>query len=126
LDVASAGDNINIYFNNGNDTVCQVAFLQPYGPVVQNNGASYYPRHSIDNVQGRPNVFNYTVENGFVNITAGADTNNINVTLNENFRANITAYSYFGDITIHLPAGANPIQLSNLKSQVGTVKILNS
>lgn len=125
LDVASAEDNINIYFNNDSATVCQIVFLQPYGPVVQNNGAAYYPRYSSDNVNGPSNVFNYTVNNEVVYVTAGADLNDIVVTLNENFRANITAYSYFGDITVHLPAGINPIQSSNLKSQVGSVKVIN-
>lgn len=126
LDVASAGDSINIYFNNDSANVCKIVFLQPYGPVVQNNGVSYYPRHSEDNNNGPSNVFNYTVNKEVVNVTAGADLNNIDVTLNENFRANITAYSYFGDITVHLPSGVNPIQFSNLKSQVGNVKVINS
>ncbi len=127
LAVGSVDGDINIYFTNNNSQVSHTVFLQQYGPVPRNGGVNYYPRFGGN--EGEPqepnNTYSYGIENGFVGISAWTFSNNIDITVNQNFKVNLTSTVTFGNIVVHLPPGVNPIQHSNLQSRYGNTKTVN-
>ncbi len=127
LAIGSNDGDINIYFTNNNSQVSHTVFLQQYGPVSRNGGVNYYPRFGGN--EGEPqepnNTYSYGIENGFVGISAWTFSNNIDITVNQNFKVNLTSTATFGNIVVHLPPGVNPIQHSNLQSRYGNTKTIN-
>ena len=124
LAVKSVAGDIKFYFTNDDTQICHIAFVKEYGPIVSSRGGEY---HSQSNYDSEPaTVFNYTVENGQVNITASSYTVLVNITVNQNLKYNLNFYTYFGDIIIDAPPGVNNIQSMNLTSQIGEVKITNT
>jgi hypothetical protein len=126
LAVKSVAGDIKLYFTNGDTQICHIAFVKEYGPIFSSRGAEY---HSQSNYDSEPATgFNYTIDNGEVNITASSYTVLVNITVNQNLKLNFNFYTYFGDITVETPPTVNSIQTMNLTSQLGAVmlKITNT
>ncbi len=127
LAVGSVDGDINIYFASNNSQVSHTVFLQQYGPVARNGGVEYYSRYGGD--EGEPkepnSTYSYSVQNGTVGISAWTFTNNIDITLNQNFKVNLTCSATFGNIVVHVPSGVNPVQHSNLHSRYGNTQTVN-
>jgi hypothetical protein len=127
LAIGSEDGNINIYFANNNSQISHIVFLQQYGPVASNGGVQYYSRYGGD--EGEPaepnSTYSYLVQNGVVGISAWTCTNNIEITLNQNFKVNLTCYVTFGNIVVHVPSGVNPVEHSNLYSHYGNTQTIN-
>lgn len=101
LAVNSVGGDINLYFTNDDTQICHIAFVKEYGPISSSRGAEYHYQSYYD---GEPATsFNYTVENGQVNVTAWSYTVLVNITVNKNLKLNFDFYTYFGDITVEAP-----------------------
>ena len=126
LAVKSVAGDIKLYFTNDDTQICHIAFVKEYGPIFSSRGAEY---HSQSNYDSEPATgFNYTIDNGEVNVTASSYTVLVNITVNQNLELNFNLYTYFGDITVEAPPTVNSIQTMNLTSQLGAVmlKITNT
>ena len=121
LSVKSVAGDIRLYFVNDNTQICHIAFAKEYGAIFSSNGAEYHGPANYDNEPATS--FNYTVENGHVNVTAWSYTVLVNITVNQNLKLNLDFYTYFGDITVEAPPPVNSIQTMNLTTQLGDVKL---
>ena len=120
LTAKSVGGDIKVYFTDDDAQICHIAFVKEYGPISSDRGAEYHNPSYYDSEPATS--FNYTIENGQVNITAASYTVLVNITVNQNLKMNFDLYTYFGDITVETPQTANSIQTMKLTSQLGTVK----
>jgi hypothetical protein len=121
LAVKSVGGDINLYFTNDGTQTCHIAFVKEYGPISSSRGAGYHYQSYYDSEPATG--FNYTIDNGEVNVTASSYTVLVNITVNQNLKLNFDFYTYFGDITVEAPPTVNNIQTMNLTSQLGDVKL---
>ena len=111
LAVNSVGGDINLYFTDDDTQICHIAFVKEYGPISSSRGAEYHYQSYYD---GEPATgFNYTIDNGEVNVTASSYTVLVNITVNQNLKLNFNLYTYFGDITVEAPPTVNSIQTMN-------------
>ena len=120
LTAKSVGGDIKVHFTDDDAQTCHIAFVKEYGPIISDRGAEYHNPSYYDSEPATS--FNYTIENGQVNITASSYTVLVNITVNQNLKMNFDLYTYFGDITVEAPPTVNSIQTMNLTSQLGTVK----
>jgi hypothetical protein len=120
LTAKSVGGDIKLYFTNDDAQICHIAFVKEYGPIISSKSAEYHYQSYYDSEPATS--FNYTIENGQVNITASSYTVLVNITVNQNLKLNFDLYTYFGDITVEASPTVNNIQTMNLTSQLGTVK----
>ena len=120
LTAKSVGGDIKLYFTNDDAQICHIAFVKEYGPIISSKSAEYHYQSYYDSEPATS--FNYTIENGQVNITASSYTVLVNITVNQNLKLNFDLYTYFGDITVEASPTVNNIQAMNLTSQLGTVK----
>jgi hypothetical protein len=126
LTVKSVAGDIKLYFTNDDTQICHIAFLKEYGPIISDRGAAYHSQSYYDHEPAT--LFNYTIDNGQVNLTASSYEVLVNITVNQNLKLNFNLYTYFGDITVEAPPTVNSIQTMNLTSQLGAVmlKITNT
>ena len=119
LYVKTLEGDINLHFGDNDSQICQVAFVKQYGNVPIGRSVEY---RSQDTYASEPaNIFNYTVENEQVNITAISSRIKIDVTVNPNLKYNLNFHTVFGGITIDSPPNAQIIQTTNLTSNWGYV-----
>jgi hypothetical protein len=121
LTAKSVGGDIKLYFTDDDTQICHIAFVKEYGPIISSKSAEYHYQSYYDSEPATS--FNYTMENGQVNITASSYTVLVNITVNQNLKLNFDLYTYFGDITVEPPPTVNSIQTMNLTSQLGAVKL---
>ena len=119
LTAKSTGGDIKLYFTDDDTQICHVAFVKEYGPIIASKSAEYHYQSYYDSEPATS--FDYTMENGQVNINASSYTVLVNITVNQNLKLNLDLYTYFGDITVEASPTANNIQTMNLTSQLGTV-----
>jgi hypothetical protein len=123
LATKSVFGEVRIYFDDDPSTVCHVAFLKEYGPVITSRSIGY---HSQSYYETEPaSSFNSTVQNQQVNIATSSRSTLVNITISRNCNVNLTVNNYMGDIAIYLPTGENPIQTTNYTTTYGSVRIIN-
>jgi hypothetical protein len=123
LALKSVLGEVRVYFNDDPSTVCHVAFVKEYGPVITSRSSGY---RSATYYETEPaSSFNYTINNGQVSIATSSRSTLVNITLNRSYKANLTIKDYMGDIVIYTPSGENPIQTTNYTTTYGTARVIN-
>jgi hypothetical protein len=109
--------DIQVYFTNYTNQVCQVSFVKQYGPTVVGKGIEF---HSQDNYNNFPvSNFSYSLQDQQILVHAESYRTFVNVTLSQNLKCNLNLYSVFGGITVHMPPSNGSIQSSTIASKWG-------
>jgi hypothetical protein len=111
LNVSTLQGNIMLTFNNDSNQVCHIAFVKEYGPVAMGNGVQFISKTNYNRYES-PSNFSYTTLNGKTNITATSNAALVTITLNENYKVNLTLFSYFGGITVNISGSHDILSIS--------------